>query len=271
MSIVPSIYEAFNNLDSEKVSKILDLYKRYKAGEVLDLLNTVKEFDEIEGFKNLVSEEEVLTFLKQAAKMKELEEDKKEIDSDTKTFNEKVSELKEIYKDKEDKYRKMMEVDLPEKANQETDEEKKKEMLDTSQAYKNGYTLEPLIEFINSDEFKKLEKKYTGKRFRRLEDDYNYISQKVVSTCPRLTGIKSALKYMTNNSIYKHITEEQIDRMVIAIGLYARLKCNYNYKPDTWFLYNVGTNIIKLAMTISPITEFDKERSKYLLDFFTKI
>lgn len=269
--------EFFPNLTDSDIECLLEASHKLNEDPSFDyegfltkgLYNTVGKtfgFDMEHGIIDDSVRETIHGILVSIADIESVDKLKEEIGNTIDKANISMKDAIDIFKKEEAQHRRMMEETLLEKAEQEDDIVVKQRMIDTSHAFTNGYKLTPLKEYILSDEFASKYRR-ASRRFSRLDTDFSHAVQKQTGEYSHhLSDLKRAM-HTTKNFKF---SDDEIDKFCVALGLYARYHTR-NYKPDVWFLYCVYENMMRLCTRKVLITEFDKEKIKYLIEFFKDI
>ena len=263
----------------EELKEAVDIAIKYHDDNSFDYKSAFKEVTLAKLVKNLIIDKEVNKdkYIKEALEeiylLNDINNDRDNIKKEIEDNKENIREYIKEYIEKEKKQREMMEVTLKEKAEECTDEEEKKRMLDTSKAYTDSYTLERFIEFIRSDNCSKFKNKIKNNktRIKRLFTDCDYIIDKVISVNSSNTiRFNDLSNKILNHNIEKYDSGVVCD-FVILLALHLSKSIDITYKPDLWYGYNLIDNINHLFSINTFATDFDKEKDKNLEKVFNEI
>ena len=161
------------------------------------------------------------------------------------------------------------EIKLKEKAEQETDPEKKANMLLVSKAFTDSYTLEPLMAMFDDKSFVGKIVKLLRKKANKLCDDFDYVINKVIVKNVSVRFMVTDLK-----SIYPEMEPWRRELLV----LFLIYKCRFATTDDKYmmmYMYSSLFNVRSLASAENTDlekdnVEFSVKRRAYLDAFFEK-
>ena len=161
------------------------------------------------------------------------------------------------------------EIKLKEKAEQETDPEKKANMLLVSKAFTDSYTLEPLMAMFDDKSFVGKIVKLLRKKANKLCDDFDYVINKIIVKNVSVRFMVTDLK-----SIYPEMEPWRRELLV----LFLIYKCRFATTDDKYmmmYMYSSLFNVRSLASAENTDlekdnVEFSVKRRGYLDAFFEK-
>jgi hypothetical protein len=258
-----------------ELEEVVEVATKYHEDNSYDYKANLKDVTLAKLVKNLIIDKEVNKdkYIKQALEeiylLADMNKDREEIKKTVEENKEEIKSAIQNHIDNEKARREMMEVTLLQKAEEAKDEEEKKRMIDTSKAYTEAYKFENFIKYLQSDEYEKDCNKYRKpKHHKRLDEDCDYIIQKV-SIAERGLTFENLRKAMAHTRNF-HFAPNEADTFCNALHLYIRRFIKNGYQPDMWYVYEITVNLMNL-MNISYVTEFDKEKAKYLIEAFDEL
>ena len=161
------------------------------------------------------------------------------------------------------------EIKLKEKAEQETDPEKKANMLLVSKAFTDSYTLEPLMAMFDDKSFVGKIVKLLRKKANKLCDDFDYVINKIIVKNVSVRFMVTDLK-----AIYPEMEPWRRELLV----LFLIYKCRFATTDDKYmmmYMYSSLFNVRSLASAENTDlekdnVEFSVTRRSYLDAFFEK-
>ena len=161
------------------------------------------------------------------------------------------------------------EIKLKEKAEQETDPEKKANMLLVSKAFTDSYTLEPLMAMFDDKSFVGKIVKLLRKKANKLCDDFDYVINKIIVKNVSVRFMVTDLK-----SIYPEMEPWRRELLV----LFLIYKCRFATTDDKYmmmYMYSSLFNVRSLSSAENTDlekdnVEFSVKRRGYLDAFFEK-
>lgn len=259
----------------EELKEVVDVATKYHEDNSYDYKANLKDTTLAKLVKNLSIDKEVNKdkIIKQALEeiylLADMNKDREEIKKSVEEGKEEINTAIHNHIENEKSRREMMEVTLLQKAEEAKTEDEKKRMIDTSKAYTEAYKFEKFIKYLQSDEYKKDCDKYRKpKHHKRLDDDCDYIIQKVSISEKGLTfeNLRKAMAHTRNF----HFAPNEADTFCNALHLYINRFIQTNYQPDMWYVYAVAANLMNLMNAVY-VSEFDKEKAKYLVGVFDEL
>ena len=161
------------------------------------------------------------------------------------------------------------EIKLKEKAEQETDPDKKANMLLVSKAFTDSYTLEPLMAMFDDKSFVGKIVKLLRKKANKLCDDFDYVINKIIVKNVSVRFMVTDLK-----AIYPEMEPWRRELLV----LFLIYKCRFATTDDKYmmmYMYSSLFNVRSLASAENTDlekdnVEFSVTRRSYLDAFFEK-
>lgn len=161
------------------------------------------------------------------------------------------------------------EIKLKEKAEQETDPEKKANMLLVSKAFTDSYTLEPLMAMFDDKSFVGKIVKLLRKKANKLCDDFDYVINKIIVKNVSVRFMVTDLK-----AIYPEMEPWRRELLI----LFLIYKCRFATTNDKYmmmYMYSSLFNVRSLASAENTDlekdnVEFSVKRRGYLDAFFEK-
>ena len=161
------------------------------------------------------------------------------------------------------------EIKLKEKAEQETDPEKKANMLLVSKAFTDSYTLEPLMAMFDDKSFVGKIVKLLRKKANKLCDDFDYVINKIIVKNVSVRFMVTDLK-----AIYPEMEPWRRELLI----LFLIYKCRFATTDDKYmmmYMYSSLFNVRSLASAENTDlekdnVEFSVKRRGYLDAFFEK-
>lgn len=161
------------------------------------------------------------------------------------------------------------EIKLKEKAEQETDPDKKANMLLVSKAFTDSYTLEPLMVMFDDKSFVGKIVKLLRKKANKLCDDFDYVINKIIVKNVSVRFMVTDLK-----AIYPEMEPWRRELLV----LFLIYKCRFATIDDKYmmmYMYSSLFNVRSLASAENTDlekdnVEFSVKRRSYLDAFFEK-
>ena len=161
------------------------------------------------------------------------------------------------------------EIKLKEKAEQETDPDKKANMLLVSKAFTDSYTLEPLMAMFDDKSFVGKIVKLLRKKANKLCDDFDYVINKIIVKNVSVRFMVTDLK-----TIYPEMEPWRRELLV----LFLIYKCRFATTDDKYmmmYMYSSLFNVRSLASAENTDlekdnVEFSVTRRGYLDAFFEK-
>ena len=161
------------------------------------------------------------------------------------------------------------EIKLKEKAEQETDPEKKANMLLVSKAFTDSYTLEPLMAMFDDKSFVGKIVKLLRKKANKLCDDFDYVINKIIVKNVSVRFMVTDLK-----TIYPEMEPWRRELLV----LFLIYKCRFATTDDKYmmmYMYSSLFNVRSIASADNTDlekdnVEFSVTRRGYLDAFFEK-
>ena len=161
------------------------------------------------------------------------------------------------------------EIKLKEKAEQETDPDKKANMLLVSKAFTDSYTLEPLMAMFDDKSFVGKIVKLLRKKANKLCDDFDYVINKIIVKNVSVRFMVTDLK-----AIYPEMEPWRRELLI----LFLIYKCRFATTDDKYmmmYMYSSLFNVRSLASAENTDlekdnVEFSVTRRGYLDSFFEK-
>ena len=250
-------------LTPELISKIQEYYKL--ANKDRSIVSSIDDEEMMKVFRNSINNR--YETLKEINDAIELDIEKKETSESIKNMK---KDMDEMVASNEETRRDIMENRLINKANELKDEKEKEKLLAMSKAYTDSYTLEPLMKFIEEEDFKK---KYDRavKRYNRYFMDFDYVLEKTSNaSISNLSKVYQLMK-KTKSSKDTKVTFEDDEPMLfcLTLALYCK-NTSLIDKPKIWYMYSSMISILHL-LSSATLTPFIKEKVEYLNKFFDKI
>lgn len=250
-------------LTPELISKIQEYYKL--ANKDRSIVSSIDDEEMMKVFRNSINNR--YETLKEINDAIELDIEKKETSESIKNMK---KDMDEMVASNEETRRDIMENRIVAKANELKDEKEKEKLLAMSKAYTDSYTLEPLMKFIEEEDFKK---KYDRavKRYNRYFMDFDYVLEKTSNaSISNLSKVYQLMK-KTKSSKDTKVTFENDEPMLFCLTLAMYCKGTFvTDKPKVWYMYSSMISILHL-LSSSTLTPFIKEKVEYLNKFFDKI
>ena len=264
------------NLEDLSTEEIMNLYKLSidvkndpKLNPIPRLPESIKKYilddGKAMGFSSnqivFLAREMVLAFGSEISMDKEIKDIQDEI---TRAMN--IPEFMDFYGEA---LRDTYEIKLKEKAEQETDPEKKANMLLVSKAFTDSYTLEPLMAMFDDKSFVGKIVKLLRKKANKLCDDFDYVINKIIVKNVSVRFMVTDLK-----SIYPEMEPWRRELLV----LFLIYKCRFATTDDKYmmmYMYSSLFNVRSLASAENTDlekdnVEFSVTRRGYLDAFFEK-
>ena len=264
------------NLEDLSTEEIMNLYKLSidvkndpKLNPIPRLPESIKKYilddGKAMGFSSnqivFLAREMVLAFGSEISMDKEIKDIQDEI---TRAMN--IPEFMDFYGEA---LRDTYEIKLKEKAEQETDPEKKANMLLVSKAFTDSYTLEPLMAMFDDKSFVGKIVKLLRKKANKLCDDFDYVINKIIVKNVSVRFMVTDLK-----SIYPEMEPWRRELLV----LFLIYKCRFATADDKYmmmYMYSSLFNVRSLASAENTDlekdnVEFSVTRRGYLDAFFEK-
>lgn len=208
-----------------------------------------------------LAREMVLAFGNEISMDKEIQDLQNEI---TRVMN--IPEFMDFYGDA---LRENYEVKLKEKAEQETDPEKKASMLLVSKAFTDSYTLEPLMAMFDDAGFIGKIVKLLRKKANKLCDDFDYVLNKIIVKRVSVRSTVTSLKLL-----YPEMEPWRRELLV----LFLIYRCRFANKDDKYMMMYMYSSIFNInSLASAEKTDLEKEnvefsvkRRGYLDAFFEK-
>ena len=264
------------NLEDLSTEEIMNLYKLSidvkndpKLNPIPRLPESIKKYilddGKAMGFSSnqivFLAREMVLAFGSEISMDKEIKDIQDEI---TRAMN--IPEFMDFYGEA---LRDTYEIKLKEKAEQETDPEKKANMLLVSKAFTDSYTLEPLMAMFDDKSFVGKIVKLLRKKANKLCDDFDYVINKIIVKNVSVRFMVTDLK-----TIYPEMEPWRRELLV----LFLIYKCRFATTDDKYmmmYMYSSLFNVRSLASAENTDlekdnVEFSVKRRGYLDAFFEK-
>ena len=264
------------NLEDLSTEEIMNLYKLSidvkndpKLNPIPRLPESIKKYilddGKAMGFSNnqivFLAREMVLAFGSEISMDKEIKDIQDEI---ARAMN--IPEFMDFYGEA---LRDTYEIKLKEKAEQETDPEKKANMLLVSKAFTDSYTLEPLMAMFDDKSFVGKIVKLLRKKANKLCDDFDYVINKIIVKNVSVRFMVTDLK-----AIYPEMEPWRRELLV----LFLIYKCRFATTDDKYmmmYMYSSLFNVRSLASAENTDlekdnVEFSVTRRGYLDAFFEK-
>ena len=264
------------NLEDLTTEEIMNLYKLSidvkndpKLNPIPRLPESIKKYilndGKAMGFSSnqivFLAREMVLAFGSEISMDKEIKDIQDEI---TRAMN--IPEFMDFYGEA---LRDTYEIKLKEKAEQETDPEKKASMLLVSKAFTDSYTLEPLMAMFDDKSFVGKIVKLLRKKANKLCDDFDYVINKIIVKNVSVRFMVTDLK-----AIYPEMEPWRRELLV----LFLIYKCRFATTDDKYmmmYMYSSLFNVRSLASAENTDlekynVEFSVTRRGYLDAFFEK-
>ena len=264
------------NLEDLSTEEIMNLYKLSidvkndpKLNPIPRLPESIKKYilddGKAMGFSSnqivFLAREMVLAFGSEISMDKEIKDIQDEI---TRAMN--IPEFIDFYGEA---LRDTYEIKLKEKAEQETDPEKKANMLLVSKAFTDSYTLEPLMAMFDDKSFVGKIVKLLRKKANKLCDDFDYVINKIIVKNVSVRFMVTDLK-----AIYPEMEPWRRELLV----LFLIYKCRFATTDDKYmmmYMYSSLFNVRSLASAENTDlekdnVEFSVTRRGYLDAFFEK-
>ena len=265
-------YGYFND---EELKEVIEVANKYHEDNSYDYKANLKSTTLAKLVKHLIIDKEVNKekYIKQALEeiylLADMNKDREEIKKTIEENKENIQNAIDNHIENDKARREMMEVTLLQKAEECKNEEEKQRMIDTSKAYTESYKFEDFIKYMQSEDYEKDCKKYhKPKHHKRMDEDCDYMIQRVTSGAEDLTftKLRNTMKHTSNF----HFAPNESDTFCDALHLYIRRNINIGYRPDLWYVYAVTASLMNL-MNVRFVTEFDKEKARYLIDAFNEL
>ena len=264
------------NLEDLSTEEIMNLYKLSidvkndpKLNPIPRLPESIKKYilddGKAMGFSSnqivFLAREMVLAFGSEISMDKEIKDIQDEI---TRAMN--IPEFMDFYGEA---LRDTYEIKLKEKAEQETDPDKKANMLLVSKAFTDSYTLEPLMAMFDDKSFVGKIVKLLRKKANKLCDDFDYVINKIIVKNVSVRFMVTDLK-----TIYPEMEPWRRELLV----LFLIYKCRFATTDDKYmmmYMYSSLFNVRSLASAENTDlekdnVEFSVTRRGYLDAFFEK-
>ena len=264
------------NLEDLSTEEIMNLYKLSidvkndpKLNPIPRLPESIKKYilddGKAMGFSNnqivFLAREMVLAFGSEISMDKEIKDIQDEI---ARAMN--IPEFMDFYGEA---LRDTYEIKLKEKAEQETDPDKKANMLLVSKAFTDSYTLEPLMAMFDDKSFVGKIVKLLRKKANKLCDDFDYVINKIIVKNVSVRFMVTDLK-----AIYPEMEPWRRELLV----LFLIYKCRFATTDDKYmmmYMYSSLFNVRSLASAENTDlekdnVEFSVTRRGYLDAFFEK-
>ena len=264
------------NLEDLSTEEIMNLYKLSidvkndpKLNPIPRLPESIKKYilddGKAMGFSSnqivFLAREMVLAFGSEISMDKEIKDIQDEI---TRAMN--IPEFMDFYGEA---LRDTYEIKLKEKAEQETDPEKKANMLLVSKAFTDSYTLEPLMAMFDDKSFVGKIVKLLRKKANKLCDDFDYVINKIIVKNVSVRFMVTDLK-----TIYPEMEPWRRELLV----LFLIYKCRFATTDDKYmmmYMYSSLFNVRSLSSAENTDlekdnVEFSVKRRGYLDAFFEK-
>ena len=264
------------NLEDLSTEEIMNLYKLSidvkndpKLNPIPRLPESIKKYilddGKAMGFSNnqivFLAREMVLAFGSEISMDKEIKDIQDEI---ARAMN--IPEFMDFYGEA---LRDTYEIKLKEKAEQETDPDKKANMLLVSKAFTDSYTLEPLMAMFDDKSFVGKIVKLLRKKANKLCDDFDYVINKIIVKNVSVRFMVTDLK-----AIYPEMEPWRRELLV----LFLIYKCRFATTDDKYmmmYMYSSLFNVRSLASAENTDlekdnVEFSVTRRGYLDSFFEK-
>lgn len=266
-------HSIIDDLNPDEIMKVIDLACKCKADPSYNILPEIPE--KIFAVINLMCKANGLGAKATAAMAKEfILEVSKEFGEDSldKEFNKFLKSINEVDElmfalpsaMQANEKRKEFEIKLKEMAKDESlPEDKRKVMIDTSNAYRDSYTLARQINLLKEDGIlDKLDKLLNKrKKFERMCDDFNFV---VNATVTKPIDIKEAAKVIPY--ILK-VSEAQARIFILTLCLLTKNVTKEN-TSEVFFMYSSYFNIVSLASSKNLVNnDIVKEEDKEIVDF----
>lgn len=272
----------YGYFNEEELNEVVEIAEKYHEDNTYDYKANMKPTTLAKLVKNLVIDHEANKdkFITQALEeiylLADINKDREEIKKIVEESKEDTKKFLQEYVEHEKQQREMMEHNLLEQAEKCENEDEKKRMIETSQAYTDGYTFKRFIEYIQSEQYKKdLKKNSKSKHIKRLFEDCDYIISKIVGPSgynmnfTKIAGQIYAARYGSLKKYY-HI----IDDFIVALVLHISKTVDISNRADMMYAYNIASNLNHLFNINAFATNFDKEKDKYFeeaLDAFVEL
>ena len=264
------------NLEDLTTEEIMNLYKLSvdvkndtKLNPIPRLPESIKKYilddGKAMGFSNnqivFLAREMVLAFGSEISMDKEIKDIQDEI---ARAMN--IPEFMDFYGEA---LRDTYEIKLKEKAEQETDPEKKANMLLVSKAFTDSYTLEPLMAMFDDKSFVGKIVKLLRKKANKLCDDFDYVINKIIVKNVSVRFMVTDLK-----AIYPEMEPWRRELLI----LFLVYKCRFATTDDKYmmmYMYSSLFNVRSLSSAVNTDlekdnVEFSVIRRGYLDAFFEK-
>ena len=264
------------NLEDLSTEEIMNLYKLSidvkndpKLNPIPRLPESIKKYilddGKAMGFSSnqivFLAREMVLAFGSEISMDKEIKDIQDEI---TRAMN--IPEFMDFYGEA---LRDTYEIKLKEKAEQETDPEKKANMLLVSKAFTDSYTLEPLMAMFDDKSFVGKIVKLLRKKANKLCDDFDYVINKIIVKNVSVRFMVTDLK-----SIYPEMEPWRRELLV----LFLIYKCRFATTDDKYMMMYMYSSLFNVRSLVSAENtdlekdnvEFSVKRRGYLDAFFEK-
>ena len=161
------------------------------------------------------------------------------------------------------------EIKLKEKAEQETDPDKKANMLLVSKAFTDSYTLEPLMAMFDDKSFVGKIVKLLRKKANKLCDDFDYVINKIIVKNVSVRFMVTDLK-----AIYPEMEPWRRELLV----LFLIYKCRFATTDDKYMMMYMYSSLFNVrSLSSAENTDLEKDnvefsvtRRSYLDAFFEK-
>lgn len=188
------------------------------------------------------------------------------LDKECKAFQDEINKamaFPEIVDMYAEHTRELMEVNLVNQA-ETLEGEAKEELLATSKAYTDAYTLVRQFELLKNDAFVRGLEKKVNKRFDRFCDSFDFtMSRSILKTI----HVKDLLRELPH---VLQLNETQCKVFIILLSEVSK-NIKADDKPGVWFMYSSVRNIMSLARTGTNKTAFSTECIGYLKDLFATL
>ena len=264
------------NLEDLSTEEIMNLYKLSidvkndpKLNPIPRLPESIKKYilddGKAMGFSSnqivFLAREMVLAFGSEISMDKEIKDIQDEI---TRAMN--IPEFMDFYGEA---LRDTYEIKLKEKAEQETDPEKKANMLLVSKAFTDSYTLEPLMAMFDDKSFVGKIVKLLRKKANKLCDDFDYVINKIIVKNVSVRFMVTDLK-----AIYPEMEPWRRELLV----LFLIYKCRFATTDDKYMMMYMYSSLFNVrSLSSAENTDLEKDnvefsvtRRGYLDAFFEK-
>ena len=264
------------NLEDLSTEEIMNLYKLSidvkndpKLNPIPRLPESIKKYilddGKAMGFSSnqivFLAREMVLAFGSEISMDKEIKDIQDEI---TRAMN--IPEFMDFYGEA---LRDTYEIKLKEKAEQETDPEKKANMLLVSKAFTDSYTLEPLMAMFDDKSFVGKIVKLLRKKANKLCDDFDYVINKIIVKNVSVRFMVTDLK-----TIYPEMEPWRRELLV----LFLIYKCRFATTDDKYMMMYMYSSLFNVrSLSSAENTDLEKDnvefsvtRRGYLDAFFEK-